>query len=84
MSVEERARKTLDLHRGRGRPRCGRWLCTRPYGGSGSIFAVPLLIYALAVPPEEAMPVLLVAVALTVAFGAAQSLRNGLALWRRR
>ena len=51
-------------------------------GGGGSIFAVPLLVYALQTPPEEAMPVSLFAVALTAAIGAAQSLRSGLALWR--
>ena len=51
-------------------------------GGGGSIFAVPLLIYVLALPPQEAMPVSLAAVALTAAVGAVQALRNGLALWR--
>lgn len=51
-------------------------------GGGGSIFAVPLLIYALRLPPDEAMPVSLVAVAVTAAVGAAQAIGNGLALWR--
>lgn len=51
-------------------------------GGGGSIFAVPLLIYVLGQPPDEAMPMSLVAVALTAGVGAAQSLQRGLALWR--
>jgi uncharacterized protein len=51
-------------------------------GGGGSIFAVPLLIYALALPPSEAIPISLVAVACTAAVGAAQALHNRLALWQ--
>jgi uncharacterized protein len=51
-------------------------------GGGGSIFAVPLLIYGLGVPPAEAIAVSLVAVALTASVGAAQSLRYGLVVWQ--
>lgn len=51
-------------------------------GGGGSIFAVPLLIYVLGLPPERAVPVSLVAVALTAAVGAAQSIRRHLVVWQ--
>jgi uncharacterized membrane protein YfcA len=49
-------------------------------GGGGSIFAVPLLIYVLRLAPEEAVPISLVAVALTALVGAVQSMR--LAVWQ--
>lgn len=51
-------------------------------GGGGSIFAVPLLIYALGLQPEKAIPISLVAVALTALVGAVQSVRHGLAVWQ--
>jgi uncharacterized protein len=51
-------------------------------GGGGSIFAVPLLIYVLGLPPDEAIPVSLIAVAATALVGAAQTVRSGLAMWR--
>src|SRR5690606_24707840 len=51
-------------------------------GGGGSIFAVPLLIYVLAVPAGDAIPLSLVAVAATAAVGAAHALHTRLALWR--
>lgn len=51
-------------------------------GGGGSIFAVPLLIYALALPMDAAVPVSLLTVALTALFGAAMTLRTGLIAWR--
>jgi uncharacterized membrane protein YfcA len=51
-------------------------------GGGGSIFAVPLLIYALGLPPERAVPISLVAVALTALVGAVQSVRCRLAVWQ--
>lgn len=41
-------------------------------GGGGSILAVPLLVYALAVPPQEAVSVSLAAVGATAAVGAVQ------------
>ena len=46
-------------------------------GGGGSIFAVPLLVYALAVPAHEAVGVSLAAVGATAAVGFVQR-------WRRR
>lgn len=51
-------------------------------GGGGSIFAVPLLIYVLGLPPDRAVPVSLVAVALTAAVGAIQSIRRQLVVWQ--
>jgi uncharacterized membrane protein YfcA len=51
-------------------------------GGGGSIFAVPLLIYALGVAPAAAMTISLVAVAATALVGAIQSLRYGLIVWQ--
>jgi uncharacterized membrane protein YfcA len=51
-------------------------------GGGGSIFAVPLLIYALGVLPADAVAMSLVAVAAAAVVGAAQSLRYGLVVWQ--
>jgi uncharacterized protein len=51
-------------------------------GGGGSIFAVPLLVYVLKVPPDQAMPISLVAVSVSAFVGGAQSIRRGLALWQ--
>lgn len=51
-------------------------------GGGGSIFAVPLLIYVLGLEPARAVPISLVAVALTAVVGAVQSIRHGLAMWQ--
>ena len=51
-------------------------------GGGGSIFAVPLLIYALGVAPANAVAVSLVAVATTAFVGATQCLRHGLVVWQ--
>jgi uncharacterized protein len=51
-------------------------------GGGGSIFAVPLLIYVLGLPPDRAVPISLVAVALTALVGAVQSIRYRLAVWQ--
>lgn len=44
-------------------------------GGGGSIFAVPLLVYGLAVPPREAVGVSLAAVGATALVGALERLR---------
>ena len=46
-------------------------------GGGGSIFAVPLLVYGLHVPPKEAMGVSLAAVGATALFGMLLRLRSG-------
>jgi uncharacterized membrane protein YfcA len=46
-------------------------------GGGGSIFAVPLLMYAHALAPRAAVPVSLATVGLTALTGAAQRLRAG-------
>jgi uncharacterized membrane protein YfcA len=51
-------------------------------GGGGSIFAMPLLIYVLGVPPGRAVPISLVAVALTAMVGGMQSVRHRLAVWQ--
>ncbi len=51
-------------------------------GGGGSIFAVPLLIYVLGLPPDKAIPVSLVAVALTALVGGVQSVRRRLVVWQ--
>lgn len=51
-------------------------------GGGGSIFAVPLLIYVLGLPPDRAIPVSLVAVALTALVGGIQSVRYRLVVWQ--
>jgi uncharacterized membrane protein YfcA len=46
-------------------------------GGGGSIFAVPLLVYGLAVAPREAIGISLAAVGATALVGALQRLRTG-------
>lgn len=46
-------------------------------GGGGSIFAVPLLVYGLAVAPREAFGISLAAVGATALFGAVQRFRAG-------
>lgn len=46
-------------------------------GGGGSIFAVPILIYALGVPVRTAIGLSLAVVGLTAGFGAAMRLRAG-------
>jgi uncharacterized membrane protein YfcA len=51
-------------------------------GGGGSIFAIPLLIYGTGLGMTEAVPVSLIAVALTAAVGAWYSFRAGLLLWQ--
>lgn len=47
-------------------------------GGGGSILAIPLLVYGLAVPPREAIVVSLASVGATALVGAVQRLRAGL------
>jgi uncharacterized membrane protein YfcA len=51
-------------------------------GGGGSIFAVPLLIYGLGLPPAVAAPLSLVAVGTTAAVGGLRSIRHGLVIWQ--
>jgi uncharacterized protein len=51
-------------------------------GGGGSIFAVPLLIYVVGLAPARAMPVSLVAVAISAGVGGVQSVRDKLAVWQ--
>lgn len=51
-------------------------------GGGGSIFAVPLLVFVLGVPPAQASAMALVAVAATAFVGALQSVRHGLVVWQ--
>jgi len=46
-------------------------------GGGGSIFAVPMLVYGLAVAPREAIGVSLAAVGATALVGALRRLRAG-------
>ena len=50
-------------------------------GGGGSIFAMPLLIYVLGLPPVSAVPVSLAAVALTAFMGAVLASRDDLPVW---
>jgi uncharacterized membrane protein YfcA len=50
-------------------------------GGGGSIFAMPLLIYVLGLPPASAVPVSLAAVALTALMGAVLAARDDLPVW---
>ncbi len=45
-------------------------------GGGGSIFAVPLLVYAMSVPAHEAVGISLAAVGATAAWGVIQHLRT--------
>lgn len=51
-------------------------------GGGGSIFAVPLLVYGIGVPLLQAVPLSLVAVALTALIGAVQTIRERLLVWQ--
>ena len=51
-------------------------------GSGGSIFAVPLLVYGVGVPPGEAIATSLVAVAATALVGAAQAARRALVVWQ--
>ena len=51
-------------------------------GGGGSIFAVPLLIYVLGLAPDQAMPISLVAVAVSAIVGGFHSIRRRLAVWQ--
>ena len=51
-------------------------------GGGGSIFAVPLLIYGLGLSPNQAVPISLIAVAITALIGGAQSIRDRLVVWQ--
>lgn len=51
-------------------------------GGGGSILAVPLLIYALGLPAERAVPISLVAVAITAFVGAVEAMRRRLVVWQ--
>ena len=44
-------------------------------GGGGSIFAVPLLVYGLSVPPREAVGISLATVGATALIGCVQRLR---------
>ena len=46
-------------------------------GGGGAIFAVPLLVFGLQVPPRDAVGISLAAVGATSAVGFLKSLRNG-------
>jgi len=50
-------------------------------GGSGSNFAVPLLVYVIGLPATQAMPVSLAAVALVAALGAAHAVHKQLVAW---
>jgi uncharacterized membrane protein YfcA len=50
-------------------------------GGGGSIFAMPLLIYVLGLPPDRAVPISLAAVALTALMGAVLAARDKLPVW---
>jgi uncharacterized membrane protein YfcA len=51
-------------------------------GGGGSIFAVPLLIYVVGLAPARAMPISLVAVAISAGVGGVQSVRDKLPVWQ--
>jgi len=51
-------------------------------GGGGSIFAVPLLVYGLAVPVHQAVVVSLAAVGAMALAGAVTHLRSGAANWQ--
>lgn len=51
-------------------------------GGGGSILTVPMLVYALGVPPGEAIATSLVVVGVTSAAGAVQRARAGEVEWR--
>ncbi|RAV05394.1 sulfite exporter TauE/SafE family protein [Mycolicibacterium sp. GF69] len=51
-------------------------------GGGGSILAVPALVYVLAVPVEQAIPMSLVVIAVASAVGALPKIRAGQVQWR--
>lgn len=51
-------------------------------GGGGSIFAMPILIYGLDVPPAAAVPISLIAVATTAMLGGLQAMRARLVAWQ--
>lgn len=51
-------------------------------GGGGGVFAVPLLVYGLSVPPREAVGISLAAVGGTALFGVLPRLRDGQVEWR--
>ena len=51
-------------------------------GGGGSLFAVPLLVYALQQPAEKAIPISLAVVALTALVGAIDAIKQQLVLYR--
>lgn len=51
-------------------------------GGGGSILAVPALVYVLAVPVEQAIPMSLVVTAVASAVGALPKIRAGQVQWR--
>jgi len=51
-------------------------------GGGGSIFAVPLLIYGIGLPPAQAVPISLATVAVTALIGAVQTVKEHLLLWQ--
>ena len=51
-------------------------------GGGGSIFAMPMLIYGLGMPPASAVPVSLVAVAMTALVGGVHAIRAELVVWQ--
>mgnify|MGYP001415318656 FL=1 len=51
-------------------------------GGGGSILTVPVLVYVMGYPVKEAIPLSLVVVGVTSAFGAANHHRGGTVHWR--
>jgi uncharacterized membrane protein YfcA len=51
-------------------------------GGGGGVFAVPLLVYGLSIPPREAVGISLAAVGGTALFGVIPRLRHGEVEWR--
>lgn len=51
-------------------------------GGGGSILTVPVLVYVMGYPVKEAIPLSLVVVGVTSAFGAANHHRAGTVHWR--
>lgn len=51
-------------------------------GGGGSILAVPVLVYALGLDVEQAIPVSLIVVAVASAVGAQPRIRTGQVQWR--
>ncbi len=51
-------------------------------GGGGSLFAVPLLVLVIGLPPGQAVPVSLLVVAFTASIGAAEAISRRLIAWR--